>query len=127
MASITVSGTCTVTKDGVTSTLSGTFTADVERLVELSRDLDTTFQPVIDSGAGLPFVFIANKGLAVVEWAVLPVGGSGTYLSGAVPPGGHALIPSYIYTDAGGATSALRLRTATGTGSAHVVYGIKTA
>lgn len=127
MASITVSGSCTVTKDGVTSTLTGSFTADVERVIELSRDLDTTFQEVKGGAGGLAFVFIANNGSTVVEWAVLPVGGATEYLSGPVPPGGHALIPSYIFTDAGGAPTTLSLRTATGTGSAFVIYGTKNA
>jgi hypothetical protein len=127
MAIITVSGSASVTKDGVTSTLSGTFAADVDRLIEVSRDLTTSPSAIITTAGGLAFAFIANKGDTYIEWSVIPTGGATLPLSGAVPPGGHALIPSYIFTDAGGATSGITLKTASGIGSAYVLYGIKPA
>ena len=124
MANLSISGSCAVIKNGVTSTVNASFTADVRMLIEFSRDIDNTWTSIIDAGIPFAFVLIVNNGNVDAYWSVIPSGGVATErVFGSVPPGGHALLPSVITTDATGSPQELKVATSSGTTSIYVMYG----
>lgn len=97
MATITISGNASTVKDGVASSMTADFVAEVNHVIQFTRDVSDAYEVVSSSTA--MFYFIANIGTDRVRIRVVcPTG----YMFFGIPPGGHVLLPGAGGDDANG-------------------------